>query len=268
MFSKAFMRPILSVTAVSACAVSLVMTGCGGGSNLYLIKNLKSVAIVQIASNKTVEWEDRDEGRGVGAGIQSQVKMIGALAKGKKLSEAVEEGQHSTEKAINSGVDLVYEIFRKEAALPIIGKEIVLTNAAYMEMEDDTRFQADLRRAEGYKVPPLKDNPELASKLCDALGVDALLTVEVEFAKNLWTGVGSSGAAKANADVMLRLYDRNGECIWWDSESEYSEKSIGMGGGAYDYEKMDTLAVDALGWAMREALRDLKDDLEKLEVEN
>lgn len=260
------MRNCVSAATVSVTVGALVLVGCGGAKKLAAVKSLSKTAVVEISAGKTVDWcsLDKENQQSTGAGIQSSVKMIKALSKGKSLSEAATEAMHPANTALASAYPLILKNISESGAFPLLDPAIVLEHEAYQAAPADTR-RGEVITPEGYKAVNFRD-PEGMAKLSEGLGAEGLLQVRIEFIKCLYTGAGASGQAKALADVMLVVKDRNGNTLWWDSEKEYSDRSTGMISGAYDTEKMNELCVEAADAASKRLLEKLKKKLDEMEM--
>lgn len=255
-------RSFLVSSTIIIATSTIAFIGCGGADSLLKVKTMKKIALVQIASNRIIEMSSEDEG-GTGSEVQSTIKMFKSLSKGKSFKEAFEDAEHSSEKAFAGCIEHVITNLNASPALPLLPINSVLENENYQKVEDNKYTKDKLRSADNFRIPLLRDNAEIATELCNVLGAEALLTVNIEFKKNIVAGIGSSGAAKARIRVTLRLWDAAGEVIWYDNETEQSDKSIGIISGAYDFDKMDVLAIDGVDRATKRMLKKLEKKLAK-----
>lgn len=238
-----------------------LFSGCGSSKKLFIAKDYKEIAVVQVSSNKTIEWADKDKENSTGSNIQSTVKFIGALSKGKSLSEASTIANHDARDALN----LCYQDILKAIAagpLPVMDYSKVIEDETYKKLEND-------RSQTSYNISPeplklIGTNVKDRADLCQKMHADALYVVKINFSKDIYTGVGSSGQGKGGADVVVSLIDKTGETLWWKSQFEHSENSTAMIEGSYKTAVMDTLCAQAAVEATKSIIEKLKKDFSKI----
>jgi hypothetical protein len=260
------MRSVTRVVGpvILCSSIGLLLCSCASTKDLLKIKDLKKVAIVQIASNKTVAWADT-VARATTSQNQSNAEFMASAAKSAGLTLEAPNAEHSAEKARDASVDAVFQALAAAGILQVMAKEDVLGNAQYTALVND-RFHPELLPAAGFKVPAMDDAVKNA-ELCKNLNADALLIVSITFKKNMWNGMGKTGPAKAAADVYIRLFDVNGKVIWWRTNTASSESTTPMNEGTYNYTDMDQLCVEAVQSSTAKMMADLKKALDAAQAQ-
>jgi hypothetical protein len=257
-----FFNPIaarsLCIALLAACAF---LSGCGGSQKLLVVKEYKKVAVVQIASNKTIEWADKEKQESTGGQVQSTVKFFKALSSGKDVSAAMTEANHNAQSALDSCANGIFATIAQSGAVPIMAADQVTANSTFQALIDDRNKSSSKISAPNYKLISTDDAKK--AEICKALNAEAIMLVDITFSKDIYNGVGASGQAKGGADVIVSLVDSNGETLWWDSDFENSENSTGMISGVYKYEEMDKLCAQAAEAATAKAMKDLQAKLAK-----
>ena len=252
---------------LTAAAVCLSLFSCAPWDQ---IASWKKCALVSVSGNtiinKTANTKER-ESKNTIASVKNAVKEQG----GKALN-------HDLQPTLDACGQKLMEKLGTVSAIPLMTSDEVFSNSEFAAMESDvdskakTDFGKNLQKATanwdtkpssaaGYKIL----NNEQRKRLFDALGVDGLLSVTVDFMYDL-QGLGTLGSAKGVASVMFTAIEKSGDEISTYSTS-YTGESDGKcdvkTGGFFKGEEMDPLLIEAFENAVDEFIADANKNLGK-----
>ncbi|HNX58906.1 MAG TPA: hypothetical protein PKK43_07390 [Spirochaetota bacterium] len=246
---------------IAICAVTL-FSCAGSEEKLAQMKKYRQVMIVEVSANKIIGWVDekkKDENDSL-----AQAKLLGKLMNSKK----VEEGAESAEKAL---YDTPYDII--DEAGNMVEKALIDSGAFKVlpfSSADKNKIAwstSKLAKAADSRVRP-KDYQlfDISKKnvvtTCEALGLDAVIVVSVEYEKEMHNGVGHNGSMKCVSHVRMSVIDNTGKTVWTEYASASSDKQFPVVMEVVDKKKFNTGLVTATANASKTLFNDFSKKLE------
>lgn len=244
---------LITLAVLALVTLSLVM-GCASTKGVSKIKNMQSVAIVEISMNKEPQWYGEKEDKGGGL-LSAGVNVVKNVAKGKSVGEALQSAAHTTEKIVEESIKLIVADLQTIGSFSVAEGTAVSSNPSYQKVKAGPAPKT-LVYPHGYK--PVAFKGSAAKDLSAGLPADGFLKLFVNFQKLMHTGVEKNGVVTGIVTINVLFFDAGGKQIWVASQGVKADNTIPIIASVYDHDKMDALLLESVAKTSKKLVEELK----------
>ncbi|MFH2132038.1 MAG: hypothetical protein ABIK68_16805 [bacterium] len=226
----------------------LFLSSCGMNTvNVDALKKTKSVALISIMSEQSVDTSKVDEG-----------SLLAMVANHVSSSDATD---------MTNKVDkLKQHILSKSSAIfgfRMVSENQVIGSKTYKSIDDSNKNMSNLVAPAGYKRIFSNEKKALDLAFKDLKGVDAAMIVTLKM--RLVKGIGAVGVGKSFlwADMTFYLVDRQGNLILHKTASNESDTSALRVMGVFNGSDIEKMALESVDKDLREVATWMQEEMKK-----
>jgi hypothetical protein len=191
------------------------------------------MGLVSVTSNYDINWVGETT-------LESDSRSISDFIR-KSLSMAPDEVRVRVSKAdtlINEADALLRKIITEGEVFRLTGKERLTDTAVYAAAENYQQpNMPEMVIADGYKYLYYRDKA-FAGELAGQAAIQSLLYITFEFNKQMVSGFGKIGKARARVVMTANMVDPAGKIIYSNVIETYSNDTIEVKDGAYAHDEL------------------------------
>lgn len=256
---------MLKQIKISLLAILLVLMlfSCASLKNAEAIRSMKNIAIVEVKTNKEVIWYDDRGDSNKTSLFNKGIGLAAGLVKGKDMKEAMAETLNTTKTLIDKADPKIYDEIAKVGFFNVLDKSTVTGSGVYANAKESKMADMQTKEATGYKVLNYR-NDNILEALSQDLGIDGFCFMDVQFYKDMNTGIGKNGTMKGVVYIILTIVDEKNKIMWQDTRYQRSDETIAILNGLYDSDELNNLLEQACGKALEILFQNMKMELEQI----